>query len=86
MLLSRVLVIKFEVCQHCFVLTAQNTADIPKTSLHKHGTITFITPDIPHASLYKHGTITQITPDIPKLHYISLRYVRSVLCYCPVFW
>jgi uncharacterized Rossmann fold enzyme len=70
MLLSRVLVIKFEVCQHCFVLFRVyvmkfgNTADIPQTSLHKHGTITFIIPDIPQSSLHKHGTITQITPDI----------------------
>jgi hypothetical protein len=59
-LLSRVYVMTFEVCQQCFVLLSsvitQNTADTPQTSLHKHGTITQITADIPQTSLHKHGT------------------------------
>jgi hypothetical protein len=49
MLLSRVYVMKFEVCQQCFM------ADTPRTSLHKHGTITQNTPDTHQASLHKHG-------------------------------
>jgi hypothetical protein len=71
MLLSRVLVIKFEVCQHCFVLSR---VDVMKFGYVRsdlcycpvHGTITFITPDIPQSSLHKHGTITQITIEIPQ--------------------
>jgi Na+-transporting methylmalonyl-CoA/oxaloacetate decarboxylase gamma subunit len=46
-------------------------------SLHKHRTITQITPDIHQTSLHKLRTITQITPDIHQT-----RYVRSDLCYC----
>jgi hypothetical protein len=65
MLLSRVYVMKFEVCQQCFG-TAQNSANTTRTLLPKHGTITQITPDIPQSSLHKHGTITQITPDTPQ--------------------
>jgi hypothetical protein len=69
-LLSRVYVMKFEVCQDCFMLLfpvyvmhkqgtiTQNTADTPQTSLHKH--------DIPQSSLHKHGTKTHITPYIPQ--------------------
>ena len=34
----------------------KNTADIPQTSLRKHGTNTQITPDIPQASFHKHVT------------------------------
>jgi hypothetical protein len=55
MLLSRVYVMKFELCQQCFLLLSRVT---PQTSLHKHGTITQITPDIPQTSLHKHRTIT----------------------------
>jgi hypothetical protein len=44
---------------------AQNTDDIPQTSLDKHGTITQITPDIPQTSLHKHGT-AQNTADTPQ--------------------
>jgi hypothetical protein len=43
-----------------------NTAAIPQTSLHKHGTKTQITPDIPQTSLQKHET-AQITSDIPQI-------------------
>jgi hypothetical protein len=54
---------KFDVCLEYFILlpvlhqhgTAQNIADIPQRLLHKHGTITQITPDIPQTSLHKHG-------------------------------
>jgi hypothetical protein len=35
-------------------------------TLHKHWTITQITPDIPQDSLHKHGTITQNTADTPQ--------------------
>jgi hypothetical protein len=62
---------KFEVCQERFLLLprvyvkAQNTDDIPQTSLDKHGTITQITPDIPQTSLHKHGT-AQNTADTPQ--------------------
>jgi hypothetical protein len=38
-----------------------------EVSLHKHGTITQITPDIPQTSLHKHRIITQITPDTPQI-------------------
>jgi hypothetical protein len=70
MLLSRVYVMTFEVCQQCFVLSCVDVMrfevyqNIHQTSLHKHGTKTQITPEIPQASLYKHGT-AQITSDIP---------------------
>jgi hypothetical protein len=37
--------------------TAQNTADTPRTSLHKHWTITQNTADTPQTSLHKQGTI-----------------------------
>jgi hypothetical protein len=66
MLLSRVYVMKFEVCQERFLLlsqaslhkheTAQNTPDTPQTSLHKHVTAQN-TPDIPQTLLHTHGTI-----------------------------
>jgi hypothetical protein len=59
-------------------MITQITADIPQTSLHKHGTAQN-TPDILQTSLHKHGTITQITPEIPQTSF------RSDLCYCPVF-
>jgi ABC-type proline/glycine betaine transport system ATPase subunit len=59
MLLSRVLEIKFEVCQHCFVLSRVYVMKfgyvIPQTSLHEHGTITKNTADTPQTSLHKHG-------------------------------
>jgi hypothetical protein len=43
--IARVYVMKLDVCQECFVLLSRVyvvkfTADIPQTSLHKHGTIT----------------------------------------------
>jgi hypothetical protein len=53
MILSRVYVMKFEVCP-----ITQITPDIPQTSLHKHRIITQITPDTPQISFHKHGTIT----------------------------
>jgi hypothetical protein len=58
---------KFEVCQECFVLSrvyVMKPPYIPQNSLHKHGTITQITPDIPQTSLHKHGT-AQNTADTP---------------------
>jgi hypothetical protein len=63
MLLSRVYVMKFEVCQECFVLSRVYVMKFEVSqecfaSLHKHGTITQITADIPQTSLHKHGRIT----------------------------
>jgi hypothetical protein len=69
--IDRVYVMKFEVCQQCFLLLSsvhdslhkhltiiQNTADTPQASLHNYGTIKQITADISQTSLHKHGTIT----------------------------
>jgi hypothetical protein len=56
MLLSRVYVIKFDVCQERFMLLSR-VYDIPQASLQKHETAQ-ITSDIPQTSLHKHGTIT----------------------------
>jgi hypothetical protein len=70
MLLSRVYVMKFEVCRQWFVLLSRSSTQsggvIFWYTLHKHGTIASITPDIHQTSLHKNRTITQITPDIPQ--------------------
>jgi hypothetical protein len=57
--IDRVYVMKFEVCQHCFMLLSR-----------VHVMITEITLDIPQTSLHKHGTAQKLLTHL-ELHYIN---------------
>jgi hypothetical protein len=65
MLLSRVYVMKFEMCQESFMLLSRiYVIKFEVCQLHKHVTAQN-TPETPQTSLHKHGT-PQNTPDIPQ--------------------